>query len=282
MNSRGDYRNEEMRMKVMNEGHLHHRYSHQEVPNRSYDRMRYQQNMGGEYMQRGHPSSSYRSQYDYDMAKRFEMSQYPTKNGVQMYPDQQMAKHMAMQNESMRDPKYNQMMNQERMMINPEYQRERIYPQEYNNTPSSIYMNKRFMNNFLFENSQKYYGVEKSGREERRLNSMRIEHFFNKLKLYYTSLKECLEQERVAIEKHLGQPEMLSQIKRLAQDEPQNEQLVHAVHEFCSSILQPEVPPIELSNEPMDDFNSMEGHSKIKSRRSKRKSSDESFSESFR
>ena len=106
-----------MRMKVMNESQMHHRYSHQEGPSRNYDsRMRSQQYMGSEYMQRGYLSSSYRSQYDYDMAKRYEMSQYSSKNGSQMYPDQQMAKHMAMQSESLREAKYSQMMGQERMV----------------------------------------------------------------------------------------------------------------------------------------------------------------------
>lgn len=189
MSSRGDYRNEEMRMKVMNESQLHHRYSHQEVPNMNYDsRIRGQHYMGSEYMQRGYPNSSYRSQYDYDMAKRYEMSQYSTKNGNQMYPDPQMMKQMSMQNEGVREAKYSQMMSQERMMASQEYQRERIYPQGYK-SPSNIFVHKRFMNNFFVEN-QKYYGLEKAGREEKRLNSMRREHFFNKLKLYYSSLME--------------------------------------------------------------------------------------------
>lgn len=73
---------------------------------------------------------------------------------------------------------------------------------------------------------------------------------------------------------------MLSQIKKLATDEPQNEQLVIAVKEFLSSVQPPDVP-MEFSNELIDDFNSVEGHSKLKSRRSKRKSSDESFSGSY-
>jgi hypothetical protein len=65
-----------------------------------------------------------------------------------MYPEQQIINHITMQNESMGKPKCNKMMNQERMIINLEYQRERMYYQGYTNTPSSIYMNKRLLGKF--------------------------------------------------------------------------------------------------------------------------------------
>jgi len=283
LGSRPGSRGEEIRMKVMNEGQMpHQRYPQQEMGSRGFDgNMIRNQSYNSEFMPRGQSHPSYRSQYEYEMQKRYEMNQYPHKNGSQgMYPNHhQMNKHMYHQPEgvgSSMGSKYTGYMGQDRVM--GEYPQRQSQPQ-YINESSSPKTVISYLKGVLMENPSKYHGLKGIGKEEKRLGLMKKSYIFEKLKLYYESLKNWFEQQKNAIEENLSQPCILEDIKNLAKDDPKNFQLVEAVNDFCKSCRVSDQTN-DFYNNNIDDFDSIEEMSKIKSKTSKRKLSDESFSNS--
>ena len=169
MPSRGESNRDEIRMKIMRETNTPTpRQQSQDMFSRSYDggRMRDNQYMKSEYMSRQPSHPGYPSHYDYPVQKQYDMAPYNMGVNPNRAPTERIPMGQEIQSSSggiapQMGSKYDyQFSNRERMMneqmMNMSEYKQRMYQSQYQNEPSSIYLNKRYMSSILFDRNPKY------------------------------------------------------------------------------------------------------------------------------